>query len=326
MSELDPGIRQRIEALEEKYRAAGQDLSSYLDGLLHADYIKYWDYINLDTLLTLQQPKTRLPDEQVFIIYHQITELYFKLCLHEIRQLTDAEAWSRDLLLKHVRRLNRYIKALVHSFDIMVDGMDKEQFMKFRMTLLPASGFQSAQYRFIEMACTDISRLVKEMGEEEVGRAFEEGNEEQVLDKLYWKEGATELATGEKTLTLREFEDKYERAFKEFAHEFRTKNLRRVLNGLDEAEQKDERVSATLRELDLLFNVEWALAHYRSAVRYLQQDPGDIAATGGTNWQEYLPPRFQRIIFFPELWTEKEIEEWGKDWVRREVFGEDDDD
>ncbi len=45
MSELDPEIRERIEALQEKYKAAGQDLSSYLDGLLYADYIKYWDYI-----------------------------------------------------------------------------------------------------------------------------------------------------------------------------------------------------------------------------------------------------------------------------------------
>lgn len=317
MSELDPDIRKRIEALEEKYRAAGQDLSSYLDGLLHADYIKYWDYINLDTLLTLQQPKTRFPDEQVFIIYHQITELYFKLCLHEIRQITDAEERGAELFLKHLRRLNRYIRALVHSFDIMVDGMDKEQFMKFRMTLLPASGFQSAQYRLIEMACTDLSRLVKGMEEGEAEEALKSGASDSVFDKLYWKEGATELATGEKTLTLRDFEDKYDQEFRTFAFEFRLKNLRRVLHDLKE----DERVVAALREFDVLFNIEWGLAHYKSAVRYLQQDPADIAATGGTNWQEYLPPRFQRIIFFPELWGEAEMEEWGKDWVRREVFG-----
>jgi tryptophan 2,3-dioxygenase len=44
----------------------------------------------------------------------------------------------------------------------------------------------------------------------------------------------------------------------------------------------------------------------------LQRNPEDIKATGGTNWQKYLPPRFQKIIFFPELWTEQEKEEWGK--------------
>ena len=324
MSELDPEIRKRIEDLEKKYETAGQDLSSYLDGLLHADYIKYWDYINLDTLLTLQQPKTTLPDEQVFIIYHQITELYFKLCLHEIRQVSDAEAWDGESFLKHVRRFNRYIKALVHSFDIMVDGMDKDQFMKFRMTLLPASGFQSAQYRLIELACTDLERLVKKMDEDELEKALAEGEDEKVFERLYWKEGATELATGEKTLTLREFEDKYDERFRAFAHEFRHKNLRRVFDALDEASRKDERIRSALRELDVRFNIEWGLAHYKSAVRYLQQDPADIAATGGTNWQEYLPPRFQRIVFFPELWSKKELEEWGRDWVRREVFGEED--
>jgi tryptophan 2,3-dioxygenase len=51
-----------------------------LDGLLYADFLTYWDYIHLDTLLSLQSPKTPFPDEEIFIIYHQITELYFKLC------------------------------------------------------------------------------------------------------------------------------------------------------------------------------------------------------------------------------------------------------
>jgi tryptophan 2,3-dioxygenase len=48
----------------------------------------------------------------------------------------------------------------------------------------------------------------------------------------------------------------------------------------------------------------------------------DIAATGGTNWQKYLPPRFQKVIFFPDLWTQQEQEEWGKGWVVKEIFGE----
>jgi len=60
--------------------------------------------------------------------------------------------------------------------------------------------------------------------------------------------------------------------------------------------------------------------HYKSAVRYLQQKEGDVPATGGTNWQKYLPPRFQKRIFYPELWTEQEKEEWGKGWVETNVF------
>jgi tryptophan 2,3-dioxygenase len=76
-----------------------------------------------------------------------------------------------------------------------------------------------------------------------------------------------------------------------------------------------------LRMLDTLVNVNWPLMHYKSAVRYLQRNPEDIAATGGTNWQKYLPPRFQKRIFYPELWSEQEINEWGKGWVEETVFG-----
>jgi tryptophan 2,3-dioxygenase len=60
--------------------------------------------------------------------------------------------------------------------------------------------------------------------------------------------------------------------------------------------------------------------HYKSAVRYLQQKEGDVAATGGTNWQKYLPPRFQKRVFFPKLWSNQEIEDWGKSWVETQVF------
>jgi len=81
---FDENILKKVEALQEKYAAMGQDLNAYLDGLLHADYLTYWDYINLDTLLSLQHPITPFPDESIFIIYHQITELYFKLALHEL--------------------------------------------------------------------------------------------------------------------------------------------------------------------------------------------------------------------------------------------------
>jgi len=72
---FDKSILDKLEALQAKYAAMGQDLNSYLDGLLHADYLTYWDYINLDTLLSLQHPITPFPDEEIFIIYHQITEL-----------------------------------------------------------------------------------------------------------------------------------------------------------------------------------------------------------------------------------------------------------
>jgi tryptophan 2,3-dioxygenase len=84
---------------------------------------------------------------------------------------------------------------------------------------------------------------------------------------------------------------------------------------LPQEDKSNPELIELLRALDANINVNWCLQHYKSAVRYLQGDPDIIAATGGTNWQKFLPPRFQKIIFFPELWTIEEKKEWGKSWV-----------
>jgi tryptophan 2,3-dioxygenase len=93
------------------------------------------------------------------------------------------------------------------------------------------------------------------------------------------------------------------------------KNLWQVYFKLSKEDQNDPKVKDALRTNDINVNVNWPLAHYKSAVRYLAKDTSDIAATGGTNWQKYLPPRFQKRIFYPELWNSEEVENWGKGWV-----------
>lgn len=303
---LDPRLAELLAKLQKKYDVMGQDLSSYLDGLLHSDYLTYWDYIHLDTLLSLQSPKTHFPDEKVFIIYHQITELYFQLILWEIGQIAEHEQPDIGFFSERLGRIIRYFRQLESSFSIMVDGLEKEQFLKFRMALLPSSGFQSAQYRLIEICSTDMINLVDANAREQMLEYSDLG---QQVDKLYWKSGATELASGKKTLTLRQFEEKYMKQFLETGLKFRDRNLRKIY--LKHFHDSDD-VKNLLREFDQLANVHWRLAHLKSAGRYLHKDPDDIKATGGTNWQKYLPPRFQRIMFFPELWSEKEKEEWGK--------------
>lgn len=296
----------QLEKLEEKYDAMGQDLSAYLDGLLHSDYLTYWDYIQIDTLLSLQSPRTSFPDEKIFILYHQITELYFKLILNEQEQLILADSKpDRETFIKRVKRINRYMEHLVDSFDVMIDGMDPEQFLSYRMSLLPASGFQSGQFRMIEIGSTDLHLLAASDTKSELAS---ETDLEKIYDNLYWKKGATELATGKKTLTLKQFEHKYSTEFIDRAEKVKNSNLRRLYFDLFEG---DEEVIEALRHLDHKANVQWPLMHYKSAVRYLQKDPSVIKATGGTNWQKYLPPRRQRVTFYPELWTEEELENWG---------------
>ena len=307
--EISPEITSRLELLEEKFAAMGQDMNSYLDGLIHGDFLTYWDYIHLDTLLSLQNTRTPIPDERIFIMYHQITELYFRLTLDAIEQLAGTENPAIDFVKRQMERINRYIAQLIQSFDIMVDGMDRNEFLRLRMSLLPASGFQSVQYRQIEMASTDLGQLVHESKRELTGDV----NDVRLLySVLYWKSGATELATGKKTLTLRQFETKYSEELIRYAQRFQSCNLRKVYQHLSPDHQKDSALIEMFREYDMNVNVRCNLSHYRSAVRYLDAKPKEIAATGGTNWQQYLPPRFQRVYFFPELWTAEEKENWGK--------------
>ncbi|QQL51566.1 tryptophan 2,3-dioxygenase [Mucilaginibacter ginkgonis] len=308
---ISPDIENKIYLLQEKYEAMGQDMASYLDGLLYADFLTYWDYIHLDTLLSLQSPKTPFPDEEIFIIYHQITELYFKLALHECKQVANSHDLTATFFTARLKRINNYFDALVNSFTIMVDGMEKEQFLKFRMSLLPASGFQSGQYRMIEIYATDFINLVAKDKREELRNA----SAEQQFEYIYWKFGATELSTGKKTLTLKQFEKKYSSTFITLARDCRDNNFNLLLRNLQQKGEDTTALQEELRRLDTFVNVNWPLAHYKSAVRYLHREPEEIKATGGTNWQKYLPPRFQKRIFYPELWSDEEKDNWGKAWV-----------
>lgn len=305
-SKVDPKLQEQLSKLQQKYAVMGQDLSSYLDGLLHADYLTYWDYIHLDTLLSLQNPKTKFPDEKVFIIYHQITELYFNLILWEMSQISGKENLTEEFFIARLDRIIRYFKNLSDSFDVMSLGMEREQFLKFRMSLLPASGFQSPQYRLIEIGSTDLINLVTS----EARESMEEYSDlNQQIEKLYWRSGATELSSGKKTLTLQQFEEKYLSVFLEAGMKHRNSNLRKLyLHHFP----KSQEVISRLKEYDELANVLWPLAHMKSASRYLHKDPEDVKATGGTNWQKYLPPRFQKLFFFPELWSAEEKADWGK--------------
>jgi len=331
--ELTPEILERLHKLNEKYELMGQNIVSYLDGLLMANYLPYWDYTHVDTLLTLQNPKTDFPDELIFIIYHQITELYFKLSLHELEQIAHNGrnvqpnghdlGWNQNpdvkFFIERLTRVNRYFEALTKSFDIMVDGMEREQFLAFRMALLPASGFQSAQYRMIEIYSTDFIQLV----DKDVRSRYQNGKAsvEEMYEHIYWKQGATELASGKKTLTLEQFEKKYSEKFIALAHECKAHNVWAKYLSLSDDDRQNPQLISALRELDQNVNVNWPLVHYKSAVRYLQAKEGDVPATGGTNWQKYLPPRFQKRVFYPALWSKEEIESWGKSWVEKEVSG-----
>ena len=87
-----------LNKLSAKYKKEEQPMDTYLEGLLHAKPINYWDYIQVDTLFSLQKTRTDFPDEFIFLGYHQVTELLLRLITHELEQATAADGISGEFL------------------------------------------------------------------------------------------------------------------------------------------------------------------------------------------------------------------------------------
>src|SRR5210317_1580613 len=297
-----------ITKLHDKYEASDQDTETYLEGLLYSKPITYWDHIQTDALLSLQIQRTTLPDEMVFIAYHQINELIFKMILWEIQQVADQKDLNITFFKSKLMRVSRYFDMLTTSFNIMREGMEIEQYNKFRHTLTPASGFQSAQYRLIEFASTELIHLIDFRFRKTIDRntPFEHA-----FEHLYWQAAGKDYKTGEKTILLKNFEKKYKKKFITFMKTYNTKNLWTRFKELPKAAQQNEDLIKAMRHLDYTININWVMAHYNAAKHYILGEDGDGEATGGSDWQKYMHPKYQKRIFFPELWSQKEIDNWG---------------
>jgi tryptophan 2,3-dioxygenase len=294
--------------LKEKYEAIGQDVDVHLRGLLHGKPITYWDYIQTDALLGLQTQRTTQPDEMVFIMYHQINELLFKMILWEIEQVAEKEELTADFFAERLDRISRYFDMLSSSFTIMGDGMEVEQYMKFRDTLTPASGFQSAQYRMIEFASTELINLIDIRFRDTIDRDTPFSH---AFEHLYWQAAGKNYKTGEKSALLFNFENRYMEDFITFMKKYNTLNLWTKFKSLPSETQEDVKLVNAMRHYDHTVNVLWVIAHLNSASKYLNSGKKSAPATGGSDWQKYMHPKYQKRIFFPELWSEDELENWG---------------
>lgn len=297
-----------LKAIEDKYEKLGVPVDTMLEGLLWGKPITYWDYIQTDALLGLQTQRTTEPDEMVFIMYHQVNELLFKMILWEIDQVAKSDKITAEKFAKHLERISRYFDMLTSSFDVMGDGMDVEQYLKFRNTLAPASGFQSAQYRKIEFASTELINLIDARFRETIDRntPFKHA-----YDHLYWQAAGKNYSTGQKTTLLTLFEKKYMGEFIDFMEDYNECNLAKKFLQLPEETRNNPELIAAMRHYDYTVNVKWVLAHYNAAGKYLGGGDKDLEATGGSNWRKYMHPKYQRRIFFPFLWSEDELKNWG---------------
>lgn len=122
--------------------------------------MSYTDYLSLDAVLNAQSPRSTSPDELLFIVQHQTSELWMKLALHELRAAMSA--LSEDRLppaLKMLARVARIFEQLNGAWDVL-RTMTPSEYTAFREDLGQSSGFQSAQYRAIEFMIGNRNRAM----------------------------------------------------------------------------------------------------------------------------------------------------------------------
>ena len=300
-----------LDNLEQKFDSINQKTDTYLEGLLWSKPLTYWDYIQTDALLNLQTQRTTLPDEMVFIMYHQVNELLFKMILWEMKQICHDTHLQTPVFTDKLMRISRYFDMLTTSFDIMGDGMSVEQYLKFRNTLTPASGFQSAQYRLIEFSSTDLINLIDHRFRDTIDRNTPYDH---AFEHLYWQAAGKDYKTGEKSFLILEFERKYKAEFLRHMQEYNTINIWQKFKQLPISDQSNQDLINAMRHFDKTVNIIWVMGHLNTAKKYIESGPGPHEATGGSDWKKYMHPKYQRRIFFPELWSEQELKHWGNEY------------
>ena len=125
-----------------------------------AEPITYSGYLRLDQLLSAQQPRSSEHDEMLFIVIHQIYELWFKQLLHEFGKLqAELEAVSTTHAMRTLRRSLAILKIVVAQLDVL-ETMTPTQFTRFRDWLGTSSGFESAQFRELEAVLGRRDRMM----------------------------------------------------------------------------------------------------------------------------------------------------------------------
>ena len=132
------------------------------------------------------------------------------------------------------------------------------------------------------------------------------------FEHLYWQAAGKDHQTGEKSLMIRLFEEKYMDTFIRFMKDYNTRNIWTLFQNLPKNEKENLSLVNSLRHYDHTVNVKWVMEHYKTASHYLESGKNKEEATGGSDWKKYMHPKYQRRVFFPKLWTNDEMKNWGE--------------
>jgi len=254
--------------------------------------LSYADYLGLKDLLACQRPLTDQHDEMLFVVIHQSSELWIKLCLHEIAAaIRQIQADELGPAFKMMSRVARVQVNLIQSWEIL-STMTPFDYASFRSSLGKSSGFQSFQYRMLEFRMGNKNTAM--------ARVFERDPERQKLVHAALQEPSLyDVSLG--LLAKRGLPipaDKLGRDFSQpYVEDQRVTDAWRLVYR-DTAKYWDlYELAEKLVDLEYRFHL-WRFSHMKTVERIIGRKPG----TGGTSGVNYLKKALD-LTFYPELWA-----------------------
>ena len=258
--------------------------------------MSYTDYLGLDEVLNAQRPLTGTHDEMLFIIQHQTSELWLRLCLHELAAAR--EALRRDALqpvFKMLTRVARIFEQLNSAWDVL-RTMTPSEYTAFRDALGHSSGFQSWQYRLIEFTVGNRNRamITPHLHRQDIVSKLEK----ELGQPSLYDEALRALSRGGFNISTETLERDISQS-----HQFDDAVMRAW-----EAIYRDPESYWSFYELgEKLIDFEdyfrrWRFNHLTTVERVI----GFKKGTGGTDGVNYLK-RMLEVVLFPELWRVRTI-------------------
>lgn len=256
----------------------------------HSESLTYTSYLKVKELLELQQPESKPEehDEMLFIIIHQVYELWFRQILHEFdklrNDLEEGKTWSSA---KTMRRVLTILKTMVSQIDVL-ETMTPLEFNSFRGFLQNASGFQSVQFREMEIICGMRSKHIIDVHKDQPGlqqKLIDRENESTLWESFcaYLKQRGHDINMPERV---------NEQGLVHETSEHNQKVLVDIMNNDPEA--------ALLCELFVDYDeglMEWRYRH----VKMVERTIGTKRGTGGSDGSKYLRRTLNNPVF-PDLW------------------------
>jgi tryptophan 2,3-dioxygenase len=252
----------------------------------------YGQYLQLDKILSAQQPNSYEHDEMLFVIIHQASELWMKLCLHELAGALDHI--RRDDLgpsFKMLSRVSRIQAQLTQSWDVLAT-MTPADYSAFRNQLGRASGFQSFQYRMLEFVIGNRNADMIEVHRRDPA-AYDALRRVLHTPSLYDE--------SLRLLSRRGFEIPHDYLDRDWSKPYQASKQvaaawLAVYHSTDDHWDLYE-LAEKLVDLDMKFQL-WRFSHMKTVERIIGYKRG----TGGTGGVSYLAKALE-LRFFPELWT-----------------------